>query len=138
MVKTVNTDVVVRTVGTMENLKQQTERDENLSIQVCLAFGMEKIFKYIPAHIIANSLGPPHKSLVLPIFYALTGYDTVSRFLWNREKFAWDTWSVCPTLTDALLSLANAPDSVSDELLSEIERFHYSHVHQNMPCARHQ
>ena len=43
MVKTVDTDVVALAVATMENLKQHTEHDENLIIQVWVAFGTKDV-----------------------------------------------------------------------------------------------
>ncbi|KAK3725326.1 hypothetical protein QZH41_002764 [Actinostola sp. cb2023] len=70
MIRTVDTDVFVLAVSLMQRIPQK---------EVWLAFGMGKHFRYYPVHEISRSLGP-QKSLVLPVFRALTGCDTVSFF----------------------------------------------------------
>ena len=51
--------------------------DRSLS-ELWIAFGTGKHFRYIPCHELAGQLG--ENALVLPIFHALTGCDTVSFF----------------------------------------------------------
>ena len=80
IVKTVDSDVLVLAVSTVSALHQQYEH-----LQVWVEFGTGKHFKYIAAHEMSTSLGP-HKSLSLPMFHALTGCDTVSRFAWRGKK----------------------------------------------------
>ena len=54
--------------------------------------------RYIPAHAIAQSLGPsvktitPSKAMALPAFHALTGCDTTSTFFGKGKKTAWSVW----------------------------------------------
>ncbi|KAK3867204.1 hypothetical protein Pcinc_027321 [Petrolisthes cinctipes] len=43
--------------------------------ELWIAFGTGKNYRYIPAHEIAASLGP-QKARALPVFYAMTGFDT--------------------------------------------------------------
>ena len=45
-----------------------------------VAFGTGKNYRYIAAHKIASFLGP-EKTCALPMFHAITGYDTVSAFV---------------------------------------------------------
>ena len=47
--------------------------------ELWIAFGSGKIFRYIPAHSIARTMGP-EKSRALLAFHALTGCDIVSSF----------------------------------------------------------
>ena len=69
-VRTVDTDVIVLAVATVQQIGQ---------IDLWIAFGSGKDFRYIPAHEICASLGP-RKSSTLPVFHAFTGCDTVSQF----------------------------------------------------------
>ena len=66
----VETGVVVLAVATVKKLCVS---------EVWLAFGTGRDYRYIAAHEIAASLGPI-KSVVLPMFHAYTGCDTVSSF----------------------------------------------------------
>ena len=101
LVRTVDTDVVVLAVMVAETLSAEVE--------IWLAFGTGKNFRYLAAHKIAASLGS-EKSLALPMFHALTGCDTVSAFVGHGKKTAWAVWSSFPDLTSALLELAHAPN----------------------------
>ena len=111
-VRTVDTDVVV--VMVVQKLPAGDE--------LWVAFGTGKNYRYIAAHEIASSIGP-EKTCALPMFHAITGYDTVSAFVGHGKKSAWATWNSLPELTDALLSLANAPTSLQEDTMHVIERF---------------
>ena len=112
-VRTVDTDVVVLAVMVVQKLPAGDE--------LWVAFGTGKNYRYIAAHEIASSLGP-EKTCALPMFHAITGYDTVSAFVGHGKKSAWATWNSLPELTDALLSLANAPTSLQEDTMHVIER----------------
>ena len=114
LVRTVDTDVVVLAVTAVEKLP--------VEVEVWLAFGTGKNFRYLPAHKIAAHLGP-EKSLALPMFHALTGCDTVSAFVGHGKKTAWAVWNSFPDLTRALLELAHAPAKIEEQCLHVIERF---------------
>ena len=114
LVRTVDTDVVVLAVMVAQTLPDEDE--------LWVAFGTGKSFRYLPVHEISLSLGPD-KSRALPIFHALTGCDTVSAFVGHGKKSAWATWNALPGLTDALLTLSNAPSTVPETSLQAIERF---------------
>ena len=113
-VRTVDTDVVVLAVMVVQKLPAGDE--------LWVAFGTGKNYRYIAAHEIASSLGP-EKTCALPMFHAITGCDTVSAFVGYGKKSAWATWNTLPELTDALLSLANAPTSIQEDTMHVIERF---------------
>ena len=107
-VRTVDTDVVVLAVMLVQKLPAGDER--------WVAFGTGKNYRYIAADEIASSLGP-EKTCALP------GCDTMSAFVGHGKKSAWATWNSLPELTDALLSLANAPTRLQEDTMHVIERF---------------
>ena len=82
--RTVDTDVVVLTISIVQLLG---------NIELWIAFGTGKDFRYIPVHEIASALGP-RKSAALPIFHAYTGCDTVSQFAPIGKKTAWQATSL--------------------------------------------
>ncbi|KAK3867201.1 hypothetical protein Pcinc_027318 [Petrolisthes cinctipes] len=73
--------------------------------ELWIAFGTGKNYRYIPAHEIAASLGP-QKARALPVFYAMTGFDTVSAFMGHGKKSAWGHME--------LVSITNRFPSYSD------------------------
>ena len=76
-IRTVDTDVLVIAIATMNELPEDTE--------VWIAFGTGKDYRYIPVHSIFKTLGPL-KSLSLPVFHAFTKCDTVSHFFQIGKK----------------------------------------------------
>ena len=68
LVRTVNTDVVVVAIATLNRTKPE---------ELWVAFGTGGHFRFIPIHEVAAAVGP-RKSATLPLFHALTGCDTVS------------------------------------------------------------
>ena len=78
MVRTSDSDVVVLCVSTFVALVQQIDK-------LWIAFGMRQRYRYIPVHDIVRELGP-FRALVLPAFYALTGWDTTSSFFGKGKK----------------------------------------------------
>lgn len=111
--RTVDTDVVVLAVAAVPKLGLQ---------ELWIAFGTGQHLRYIPAHSISRTLGP-EKSRALPMFHAYTGCDTVSSFANKGKKTAWETWKVCNEATDAFLSLEDAPQTISEEISTTLERF---------------
>ena len=79
MVRTVDTDVIVLAVASMQKM-------QNLS-ELWMAFGTGKNFRFIPCHTIASSLGE-ESCKALPFFHAFTGCDTVSAFSGVGKKTA--------------------------------------------------
>lgn len=81
-IRTVDTDVVVLAITSANHLSIS---------ELWIAFGVEKSFRFIPAHEIAKALGP-ERCVALPIFQAFTG-DTVPCFGGRSKRTAWDTWT---------------------------------------------
>ena len=113
LVRTVNTDVVVVAIATLN----RTKPDE---LWVAVSTGMH--FWFIPIHEVAAAFGP-RKSATLPLFHALTGCDTVSSFAGIGKKTAWAAWNVYPEVTEAFEELMHMADPISDRTLEVIERF---------------
>jgi len=130
-IRTVDTDVLVIAVSCWHSLQ---------CVELWLAFGTGKHFRFIPVHEIANALGP-RKSRALPAFHALTGCDTTSAFHGKGKKTAWETWSNFPDVTDAFIEVVEHTPELTDDSLSAIERFvilMYDRTsdHTNVNCAR--
>ena len=113
LVRTVDTDVVVLAVATVQELGM---------IEIWVAFGTGKDLRYVPAHEISASLGP-RKSLALPVCHAFTGCDTVSHFAHVGKKTAWKVWDTHDAVTAAFCELRGAPEEVADEVYSALGRF---------------
>ena len=114
LIKTVDTAVVVLAVSVAQGLLPEDE--------LWLAFGTGKSFRYLAAHEITAGLGP-EKAQALPLFHALIGCDTASRFAGHGKKTAWTIWTVLPELTNALLKLSSASSGITDDVMHTIERF---------------
>ena len=113
LVRTVDTDVVVVAIATLNRTKP-----DDLSV----AFGTCGHFRFIPIHEVAAAVGP-RKSATLPLFHALTGCDTVSSFAGIGQKTAWAAWNVYPEVTEEFEELMHMADPISDRTLDVIERF---------------
>ena len=61
--------------------------------------------------------------LVLPVFHAFTGCDTVSSFGGRENKTAWKICEVYPDVTEAFKHLLLMEDDISDSVMSLWERF---------------
>ena len=109
-VRTVDTDVVVIAIA----MFNQINPDE-----LWLAFGVGSNFHYIPVHEVVSGMDP---SVVLPVFHAFTGCDTVSSFGGRGKKSAWKIWQVFPDVTEAFKCLL-LMEEMSDSMMSVLERF---------------
>ena len=65
----------------------------------------------------------PTKSLVLPVFHAFTGCDTVSQFAQVGKKTAWKVWQTHDELTGSFYELHSAPEQFSEETEASLEYF---------------
>ena len=113
LVRTVDTDVVVLAVATVQELGM---------IEIWVAFGTGNDLRYVPAHEISATLGP-RKSLALPVCHAFTGCDTVSHFAHVGKKTAWKVWDTHDAVTAAFCELRGAPEEVADEAYSALGCF---------------
>ena len=111
-IRTVDTDVVVLAVALAQRL--------NIA-KLWIAFGAGKNFRYLPAHEMADALGPD-RYVALPMFHAFTGCDMVSCFGGRGKRTAWDMWYAYDEVTPVFCALAATPDTV-DNLLGPLERF---------------
>ena len=110
---TVDTDVVVNAIA----MFNQINPDE-----LWLAFGAGSNFRYIPNHEVVSGMDP-RNCVVLPVFHAFTGCDTVSSFSGRGKKTAWKIWQVFSDVAEAFEHLLLMVDDVSDPVMSVLERF---------------
>ena len=115
MLRTVDTDVVVLCTSLFEQM--------NLT-ELWILFGTGKTRRLIPAHTIAQTLGP-QKAMSLLMFHAFTGCDQTSFFLNRGKKTAWNTVKVFTEVVDAFESLSKVPPSEQQlkDQMPIIERF---------------
>ena len=75
-IRALDTDVVVVEVSSFSKIKAD---------ELWVYFGTRKHFRYIPIHDLVATLDP-RRSCTLPIFHAITWWDTVSAFAGQGEK----------------------------------------------------
>ena len=86
LIITVDTDVVILTLCHFFFLSLN---------ELWVEFGVGQNRKYLPIHKIAYSLGE-ETCRALPMWFALTGCDTVFIFSGRGKKTAWKVWKVFP------------------------------------------
>ncbi len=103
------------------------------------SFRYWEIFHVHGAYIIVCNIGL-QRAKALPMFYSLTGCDTASFLAGHGNKSCWDVWKVFPQLTDALISLAHAPEKMSADDFDTIVVLLYSRTsdQRNVNCTRKQ
>lgn len=97
MIRTVDTDVVVILIGEFHNIV-----DNYPSVELWVAFGTGKHFRYYSINTICTNLGR-ERSRCLPPFHAFTGCDTTSSFFGRTKKTAWATWNAYPEVNEAFV-----------------------------------
>lgn len=113
LLRTVDTDVVVLAVAAVT---------EHPGLEVWIAMGVGKHFRYIAAHDIAKAVGID-KARCLPFFHSMTGCDTVSSFNNVGKKKAWDTWHNFKDITETFCRLCTYPFSLTAVDMVALERF---------------
>ena len=111
-IRTVDTDVVVLAVASAQPL--------NIT-ELWIAFGAGNNFQYLPAHEMADALGPDC-CVALPMFHAFNGCDTVSCFGGRGKRTTWGMWNAYEEITPAFCALAATPVTI-ENWLSPLERF---------------
>ena len=91
-------------------------------LELWIAFGVGKHYRYVPAHSIASAMGSV-KSSGLPFFHSLTGCDTTSAFAGRGKKTAWDIWAVFPEISSLFTRLSTYPADISGDTVGQLERF---------------
>ena len=112
-IRTVDTDVVVLAVAQIQHLQIS---------ELWIEFGIGKHYRFIPAHLVALSMGPERAS-ALPFFHALTGCDTTSAFCGIGKKTAWDAWEIFPQVITVFSSLSKNLCEIDHSLLDKLEHF---------------
>ena len=102
LIRTVDTDVVVILIGKFFNLKRI-----NQNVQIWVAFGMGKSFRYLSINGICAALGE-QKSRALPMFQAFCGCDTTSAFNGKGKQSSWRDWSLYGDIITASLEYLSA------------------------------
>lgn len=102
-IRTVDTDIVVILVGNFFQLKMLYP-----DLNVWVAFGAGKKFRYIHINPICNNLGE-EMSKSLPHFHAFSGCDTTSCFNTKGKKSAFKAWKSYPEATKAFLHMQRNP-----------------------------
>ncbi len=108
-----DTDVIVLAVSAFNTIRAE---------RLWVAYGTGKTFKYLPIHVIAQSLSE-EEAKALPLFHALTGCDTVSFFCGRGKRTTWEVWSVFPELTQKMSTNRPSTTDIDDAFMSTIERF---------------
>ena len=98
-VHTVDTYVVTILIGAYFNLLMTQPQ-----VDIWVAFGMDKYFRFYSINAICSSLGVA-KSRALPVFHAITGCDTVSAFKGKGKKSAWQVRQAYEEITDTFVIL---------------------------------
>ena len=95
----------------------------NIGLQThWVEFGQGKSLRWIPVKDIHKQIGA-EKSNGLLFFQAFTGWDVVSTFRGKRKKTAWQTWDVCPDVTDVFSKLSRYPPVISEHDQNLLEMF---------------
>ena len=107
-----DTDVVVIGVAVFDDLNVD---------HLWMTFGKGKDLRWISIHDIVRSLGP--RSKALPFFHAFTGCDTVSAFVGNGKKTAWQAWNVFENATEVFHCLSSPCDNLTQSEIGVFEEF---------------
>ena len=115
MVRTVDTDVLVLCLSNLRKLDGIAE--------FWVAFGIGKLLRYIPIHLLENSDLAPFLD-GLPFFHAFTGCDTVSSFHGCSKKRAFQVWKELPAVTPIFEKFSTlGPFELGEAEMRVLERF---------------
>ena len=125
-IRTVDTDVVVLALAHFGGLHYLGLRE------LWMLFGSGKSYRNIPVHRIFGVLGIEN-CLALPGFHAFSGCDTISAFVGNGKRTAWQTWKAFPAVTTAFTVISSALPSLPEDVFKTLEQFtcilYSSHTH---------
>jgi len=113
LIRSVDTDVVVLAIDKIPDISLE---------ELWVAYGTKQHYRLLPAHAIADSLGE-EKARALPFFHPFSGCNTSSSFSSIGKKTAWGTWGVYHDITHTFPELCQVAASVSEEQISQLERF---------------
>ena len=116
MIKASDTDVLVIAISVFDMLHALgCER-------LWIAFGQGRNQRWIPIHEINTAIGLAKTKGIL-FFNAFTGCDVVSAFRGKAKKTAWQTWDVCPEVSNAFAKLSQYPPVIEVEDQALLEKF---------------
>ena len=128
MIKANDTDVLVLGVNVLPDLI-------NIGLQTLwIEFGQGKSLRWIPVNDIHKEIGT-EKSDGLLFFHAFTGCDVVAAFRGKGKKTAWQTWDVCPDVTDVFSKLSKYPPVTSEHDQTVLEMFVIMIYDRSSPTA---
>lgn len=87
-----------------------------------IAFDQGRNQKWIPIHAINTSIGMA-KSKGILFFHAFIGCDFVSACRGKAKKTAWQTWDVCPDVSNVFAKLSQYLPFIEDEDQAILEKF---------------
>lgn len=90
--------------------------------------------RWIPVNDINTKIGAD-KSDDLLFFNAFTGCAVVSAFRGKGTKTAWQTWDVCPDVTDVFSKLSKYPTVISLQYQNVLEMFVIMMYDKSSPTA---
>ncbi|KAK4304447.1 hypothetical protein Pmani_023602 [Petrolisthes manimaculis] len=116
LIKANDTDIFVIAVNVFSNLKE-------LGLQeLWIEFGQGKNVRWIPVHDVSSSI-TQEKSEGILFFHAFSGCDNVSSFKGKGKKSLWQTWDVCPDVSQVFKKLSKYPPVVDEMDIQIIEMY---------------
>jgi len=110
MLNATDTDVLVVAIATASALE---------GCEIWLAFGRNKHFRYIVAHMIAAEFTDDwYKGLLITHAFSQSHV-----FCGIGKKTVWDTWRSLPSLTTVFGCLSHTPEAISDNHMKDNKRF---------------
>ena len=88
----------------------------------------------ISVHDVSNRLSREESAGIL-FFHAFSGCDNVSGFKGKEKKSLWQTWNVCPDVTDVFQKLSIYPPVLNDNDIGIIQMYVVSLYDRSSPVA---
>ncbi len=120
LVRTVDTDVIVIVAGIFFQLRSAFPE-----VQIWVAFGTGRFFRYIYVNKICENLGES-KCQALPFYHTFTGCDTTSQFFGKGKKSSWEAWKSYSQVTEAfqfVMTFPFQPLQSTSPIFELLERF---------------
>ena len=99
-----------------------------------IEFGHGKSLKWMSVHDIRKKIGT-EKSDGLLFFHEFTTCDVVPAFQGKGKKTAWQTWDVCPDVTDVFSKLSKYPQIISEHDQNVLQMFVIMMYDRSSPTA---
>jgi hypothetical protein len=116
LIKANDTDILVIAVSVFARLRNSGM--EKLWIE----FGQGQNVRWIPVHDVCSAIGQ-EKSEGILFFHAFSGCDSVSGFKGKGKRSFWQTWNICPDVSNVFRKLSIYPPVHNEQDLAVIEMF---------------